>query len=104
MGLLLRGNTLWGLILNTSLRTDAVLNFVAVTDDEASLHRVTTFKDGVVNRLRPDGYALATPEVPHGYVFHSIVGYTLHDLQNAGLLNNSWTDLANTPTSCPTMA
>ena len=89
--------------VNTPLRTDAVLHFVAVTDDNAFTIYAKMFRDGIVNKMRPDGYALATPEVPHGYVFHSIVGYTLHDLQNAGLLNNSRTDLANTPTSCPTM-
>jgi len=96
----------------TTLRTDAVLNFIAITDDRATYYgrsggglgtqqtEAQPFIDTIQELLRADGFAKATPEAPLGFLFHSIVGYTYSDLDSRGHLQNR-PELATTPTTCP---
>ena len=100
------GNPQWAhsATARTTLRNDAVLHFVAVTDDQSGW-RPGHFKDFIKLIVRPDGFALATPEAPHGFVFHSIVGYHSGVLSGKvrGVPYNFTKDLPNTPSTCPTM-
>ena len=58
-----------------SVRPDATLNIVAVTDDKSSW-TAQKFIDEIQKKGKADGIAQPTPELPEGFVYHSIVGYT----------------------------
>ena len=72
-----------------SLRPDATLNFVAVTDDESDW-TAQRFINDLRKKGKPDGIAQPSPGLPLGFVYHSIIEYTSKEVPGAGACPAGW--------------